>query len=58
MEYAAERGGDGIGRKDWVACMERDVRAFGILGNWRISSLQEGEWYSIVIVEKQRFMDA
>ena len=29
--------------------MEKDVRAFGISGDWEALSLQEDEWYNTVV---------
>ena len=38
--------------------MEKDVRAFGISGDWEALSLQEDEWYNTVVEGGRRFMDA
>ena len=34
-------GEDGVGReKDWTDCVQRDIRAFGITGNWKATALE------------------
>ena len=38
--------------------MEKDVRAFGISGDWEALSLQKDEWYNTVVEGRRRFMDA
>ena len=39
--------------------MEKDVRAFGISGDWQVPLLQEDVWYNTVVEGGgQRFMDA
>ena len=35
--------------EEWVYCLKRSVRAFGILVGWRVLSLQESEWYNPVM---------
>ena len=42
IDSARKRGRCGK-EKEWVDCVERDVCAFGISGNW------EAEWYNTVI---------
>ena len=49
------RGGKG---KEWVDCVARDVRAFGISGDWESLSLQEDDWYNTVVEGGRKFMDA
>ena len=39
-----------------VDFVERDVRTFGISGDWRASSLQVGKWYNSVLEGGRRFM--
>ena len=50
-----ERGGK---EKEWVDCVEKDVRAFDISGDWEALSLQEDVWYNTVEEGGRRFMDA
>ena len=38
--------------------MARDVRAFGISGDWESLSLQEDDWYNTVVEGGRKFMDA
>ena len=50
-----ERGGK---EKVWVDCVEKDVRTFGISGDWEALSLQEDVWCNSVVEGGRRFMDA
>ena len=55
----ARKRGRGGKEKEWVDCVEKDVRAFGISGDSEALSLQKDEWYSSTVVEGgRRFMDA
>ena len=45
----ARKRGRGGKEKEWVDCVARDVRAFGISGDWESLSLQEGNWYNTVV---------
>ena len=54
----ARKRGRGGKEKEWVDCVEKDVRALGILGDWEALSLQEDEWYNTVVEGGRRFMDA
>ena len=40
LDVARKRGRGGK-EKEWVDCVEKDVRAFGISGDWEALSLQE-----------------
>ena len=50
---------EGTGRKEkeWVDCVEKDDRAFGISEDWEALSLQEDIWYNTVVEGGRRFMD-
>ena len=39
LDGARKRGRGG--KEEWVDCVEKDVRAFGISGDWEALSLQE-----------------
>ena len=57
LDGARERGRGGK-EKEWVDCVEKDVRAFGISGEWEVLSLQEDVWYNTVVEGGRRFGDA
>ena len=57
LDGARNRGRGGK-EKEWVDCVARDVRAFGISGDWEALSLQEDEWYNTVVEGGWKFMDA
>ena len=48
LDGARKRGQGGKEMK-WADCVEKDVRAFGISGDWEALSLQEEEWYTTVV---------
>ena len=48
------RGGK---EKEWVDCVEKDVRAFAISRDWEALSLQGDERYNTVVEGRRRFMD-
>ena len=45
----ARKRGRGRKEKEWVDGVERNVRAFGISGDWEALSLQEDVWYNTVV---------
>ena len=54
----ARKRGRGGKEKEWVDCVEKDVRAFGISGDWEALSLQEDVWYNTVVEGGRRFVVA
>ena len=54
----ARKRGRGGKEKEWVDCVEKDVRAFGILRDWDELSLQEDVWYNTIVEGGWTFMDA
>ena len=54
----ARKRGRGGKEKEGIDCVEKDVRAFGISGDWEALSLQEIVWYNTVVEGGRRFMDA
>ena len=47
------RGGK---EKEWTDCVQRDIRAFGITGDWRAMALKAEVWVEAVTEGGQRFM--
>ena len=54
----SRKRGRGGKEKEWVDRVARDVRAFGISGDWESLSLQEDDWYNTVVEGGRKFMDA
>ena len=55
LDGARERGRGG--KEKEVDCVEKDLHAFGISGDWEALSLQEDVWYNTVVEGRQRFMN-
>ena len=55
MEGPGERGAGGK-EKEWTDCVAKDVRTFGIRGDWRTAALERGAWDDIVIEWGRRFI--
>ena len=51
------RGGGGKENK-WIDCVQSDVRAFGIAGDWKTTALGAGVWVEAVTEGGWRFMAA
>ena len=43
MEGPGKRGA-GEKEKEWTDCVAKDVRAFGIGGDWKAAALKRGAW--------------
>ena len=39
LDGAVQRGRDGKEKK-WACCVQSDIRAFGIVGDWKATSLE------------------
>ena len=49
------RGGKDI---EWTDCVQSDIRAFGIPGDWKAMALKAEVWVEAVTVGGRRFMAA
>ena len=52
------RRGRGEKEKERTDCVQSDIRAFGIAGNWEATALQAEEWVEAVTKGGRRFMAA
>ena len=50
-----ERGGK---EKEWTDCVQSDIRAFGITGDWKTMALKDEVWVEAVTEGGRRFMAA
>ena len=57
LEGAVRRGRGGK-EKEWTDCVQSDIRAFGIAGDWKATALQAGVWVEMVTEDGLRFMAA
>ena len=49
------RGGK---EKEWTDCVQSDIRAFGIAGDWKVTTLKAEVWVETVTEGGRRFMAA
>ena len=54
----AVRRGRGGKAKEWTDCVQSDIRAFGITGDWKAMALKADVWVQAVREVGQRFMAA
>ena len=54
----AVRRGRGRKEKEWTDCVQSDIRAFGIPGDWKGKALKAEEWVETVTEGGRRFMAA
>ena len=54
----AVRRGRGGNEKEWTDCVQRDIRAFGIAGDWKATALKAEVWVETVKEGGRRFMAA
>ena len=54
----AVRRGQGGKEKEWTDCVQSDIRAFGITGNWKTMALKGEVWVEAVTEGGRRFMAA
>ena len=52
------RRGRGGKEKEWTDCVQSDVRAFGIAGDWKATALAAEVWIETVTEGRRRFMTA
>ena len=57
LEGAVRRGRGGK-EKEWTDCVQSDIRAFGIAGDWKATALTAEEWVETVTEGGRRFMAA
>ena len=55
LEGAVRRGGK---EKEWTYCVQSDIRAFGIAGDWKATALKAEVWVETVTEGERRFMAA
>ena len=54
----AVRRGRGWKEKEWTDCVQNDIRAFGIAGDWKAMALKGEVWVEAVTEGGWRFMAA
>ena len=52
----AQCGEDGVGRRKWTDCVQSDIRAFGIKGDWKATALKADIWVETVAEGGRRIM--
>ena len=52
------RNGRGEKEKEWTDCVQSDIRAFGITGDWKVTALEAEVWVETVVEGGRRFMAA
>ena len=57
LEGAGRRGRGGK-EKDWTDCVQSDIRAFGITGDWKTMAFKAEVWVEAVPEGGRRFMAA
>ena len=57
LEGAVRRGRGG-NEKEWTDCVQSDIRAFGIAGDWKATALKAEVWVETVTESERRFMAA
>ena len=57
LEGAVRRGRGGKER-EWTHCVQSDIRAFGIRGDWKAMALKAEVWVEAVTEGGRRFMAA
>ena len=55
LEGAVRRGRGGK-EKEWTDCVQSDIRAFGIIGDWKAMALKAEVWVEAVTEGGRRFM--
>ena len=57
LEGAVRRGRGGK-EKEWTVCLQSDIRAFGITGDWKATALKAEMWVEAFTEGGRRFMAA
>ena len=50
------RKGRGGKEKEWTDCVQSDIRAFGIMGDWKATALEAEVWVETIAEGGRRFM--
>ena len=50
--------GRGGKEKEWTDCVQSDIRAFGIAGDWKATALEAEVWVETVTEGGRKFMAA
>ena len=54
----AVRRGQGGKENEWIDCVQSDIRAFGMAGDWKETALKAEVWVETVTEGGQKFMAA
>ena len=54
----AVRRGRGRKEKEWTDCVQSNIRAFGITGDWKATALKAEVWVETATEGRRRFMAA
>ena len=57
-EGAVRRGRGGKEKEEWTDCIQSDIRAFGITGEWKATALKAAVWVETATEGGRRFMVA
>ena len=57
LEGAVRRGRGGK-KEEWTDCVQSDIRAFGIAGDWKATALKAEVWVETITEGGRRFMAA
>ena len=57
LEGAVRRGRGGE-EKQWIDCIQSNIRAFGIAGDWKATALKAEVWFETISEGGRRFMAA
>ena len=57
VEGAVRRGRGGK-EKEWTDCVQNDIRAFGITGDWKVMTLNAEVWVEALTEGGRRFIAA
>ena len=52
------RRGRGGKEKEWTECVQGDIHAFGLTGDWKVTALKVEVWVETVTEGGRRFMTA
>ena len=58
LHKRVRRGRGGKEKEEWTVCVQTDIRAFGITGDWKAMALKAEVWVEAVTEGGRRFMAA